>query len=82
MKHEPMNTAGDPPLNATGPNVSRQSTSSRNRSGGTLRLMKWLVLLVLLVLLLLALFLPDRGLTAPDSHLPEGEIPAIKAPVR
>jgi hypothetical protein len=82
MKHEPMNTAGDPPLNATGPNVSRHSTSSRNRSGGNLRLMKWLVLIVLLVLLLVALFLPDRALTAPDSHPPEGEISAIKAPVR
>jgi hypothetical protein len=44
--------------------------------------MKWLVLIVLLVLLLLALFLPDRGLSAPYSHPPEGEIPAIKPPVR
>ncbi len=69
-------------MNATGRNVPRKSASSRKRSGGTLRLMKWLVLIVLLVLLLVALFLPDRGLTAPDSHPPEGEIPAIKAPVR
>jgi len=69
-------------LNATGHNVPRQSASSKNRSGGTLRLMKWLVLIVLLVLLMVALFLPDRALTAPDSHPPEGEIPAIKAPVR
>lgn len=44
--------------------------------------MKWLVLIVLLVLLLLALFLPDRGLSAPHSHPPEGETPAIKPPVR
>jgi hypothetical protein len=44
--------------------------------------MKWLVLIVLLVLVLVALFLPDRGLTAPDSHPPESEIPAIKPPVR
>jgi len=58
-------------LNATGRNVPRQSAS-----------LKWLVLIVLLVLLMVALFLPDRALTAPDSHPPEGEIPAIKAPVR
>ncbi len=44
--------------------------------------MKWLVLIVLLVLLLLALFLPDRGLSAPDSRPPESETPAIEAPVR
>ena len=43
--------------------------------------MKWLVLIVLLVLLLVALFLPDRGLTAPNSHPPEGKIPAIHPPV-
>jgi hypothetical protein len=43
--------------------------------------MKWLVLIVLLVLLLVALFLPDRGLTAPDFHPPEGETPTIKPPV-
>lgn len=44
--------------------------------------MKWLVLIVLLVLLLLALFLPDRGLSAPDSHPAGGETPAINPPVR
>ena len=43
--------------------------------------MKWLVVILLLVLLLVALFLPDRGLTAPDSHPADGEIPAIKPPV-
>lgn len=69
-------------MNPTGRNVPRQSAWSKNRSGGTLRLMKWLVLIVLLVLLLLALLLPDRGLSAPHSHPPEGETPAIKPPVR
>jgi hypothetical protein len=44
--------------------------------------MKWLVLMVLLVLLLLALFLPDRGLSAPNFRPPEGETPAITPPVR
>ena len=44
--------------------------------------MKWLVLIVLLVLLLVALFLPDRGLAAPDPHPPEGETPTITPLVR
>ncbi len=69
-------------MNAANRDVPRPSLSSKNKSHGSLRLMKWLVLIALVVLLLLALFLPDRALTAPDSHPPEGEIPAIKLPVR
>ena len=65
-------------MNATEHNVPRQRLPSRNESGRAIRLMKWLVLIVLLVLLLVALFLPDRGLAAPDFHPPEGEVLAIK----
>ena len=68
-------------MNATEHKVPRQPVLSRDESGRALRLMKWLVLIVLLVLLLVALFLPDRGLTAPNSHPPEGKIPAIHPPV-
>ena len=49
--------------------LSQASSSSKHKSGGSLRLMKWLVLIALVVLLLLALFLPDRGLAAPDAQL-------------
>jgi len=69
-------------MNATNRHVPYPSLSSKNKSGGSLRLMKWLVLIVLLVLLLLALFLPDRTLAAPDARPPEGEISAINPHMR
>ena len=50
--------------------------SSKTESSSALRLMKWLVLIALLVLILLALFLPDRGLAAPDGCL----LPARRGP--
>ena len=69
-------------MNATNCHVPCPSLSSKNKSGGSLRLMKWLVLIVLLVLLLLALFLPDRTLAAPDARPTDGEISAIKLHMR
>ena len=69
-------------MKATENNVPRQRVPLKYESGRVLRLMKWLVLIVLLVLLLVALFLPDRGLAAPDPHPPEGETPTITPLVR
>jgi hypothetical protein len=56
-------------LNATKHHFSRWDASSKSKSEGTMRLMKWLVIIVLLVLLLLALFLPDRGLASSGTSL-------------
>jgi len=52
-------------LNTTNRHLSRAGVSSIDKSGKSVRLLKWLVLIVLLVLLLLAIFLPDRGLATP-----------------
>ncbi len=41
---------------------TRGRFASKLTAGGTLRLMKWLVIIVLLILILMALFLPDRSL--------------------
>jgi hypothetical protein len=60
-------------LNAGNRHLSRTGISSKSNSGGSLRLMKWLVLIALLVLLLLALFLPDRGLAIRDFSLTKGD---------
>jgi hypothetical protein len=56
-------------LNTTNRHLSRARVSSIDKSGGSVRLLKWLVLVALLVLLLLAIFLPDRGLAAPAQRL-------------
>ena len=55
-------------MNAAKDNSPGSKTPSKNVSRGTIRLMKWIVLIVLLVLLLLALFLPDRGLAAAENR--------------
>ena len=50
-------------MNAMKSDFRQPDHSWKGESRGTLRLMKWLVLIALVVLVLLALFLPDRGLT-------------------
>ena len=55
--------------NPANSDLSQASSPSKNKSGESLRLMKWLVLIALVVLLLLALFLPDRSLAVPDVGL-------------
>lgn len=52
-------------MKATNRDVSRVKFASKSTSGGTLRLLKWLVIIALLVLILMAIFLPDRSLAAP-----------------
>lgn len=59
-------------MNTAKHGVSGANVPSNSRSGGTMRLMKWIVLIVLLVLLLLALFLPDRGLAGLAALPPAG----------
>ncbi len=49
----------------------RARFASKITAGGTLRLMKWLVIIVLLILILVALFLPDRSLAASRLACPE-----------
>ena len=51
-------------MNTTNRHLSRAGASSIDKSGGSVRLLKWLVLIALLVLLL-AIFLPDRSLATP-----------------
>ncbi|TFH42628.1 MAG: hypothetical protein E4H01_13215 [Lysobacterales bacterium] len=74
-------------MNAAKRIVARPNFSPKGKSGGTVRMMKWLALIVLLVLLLLALFLPDRGLAANDARLlakgsHQGRNSAIQPPTR
>lgn len=69
---QPTANAGIHQLKAANRHVPQSAIPSKSKSGGSLRLMKWLVLIVLLLLLLLALFLPDRGLAVREFSLIEG----------
>jgi hypothetical protein len=69
-------------LNAAKHHVSQSNARSKSKSDGTIRLMKWLVLIVLLMLLLLALFLPGRGLAAPDARSLTGQNRDQLSPIR
>lgn len=54
-------------MNAARRDGARDRFASKITAGGTLRLMKWLVIIVLLILILMALFLPDRSLAVSIS---------------